>query len=87
MVILFAISAMIRPPPPVPYPLRLLPGIIGTTRSQTTTMVTEVTRATNIPVVGISATLAELSDKSKYPGFVRTVPSDNLQAEVRKEEQ
>ncbi|RUS75967.1 hypothetical protein EGW08_016274, partial [Elysia chlorotica] len=57
-------------------------GIIGTTRSQTTTMVTRVARSTNIPVVGLAATLAELSDKTKYPGFVRTMPSDVLQAQA-----
>ncbi|KAK3786184.1 hypothetical protein RRG08_050657 [Elysia crispata] len=57
-------------------------GIIGTTRSQTTTMVTRVARSTNLPVVGLAATLAELSDKSKYPGFVRTTPSDHVQAQA-----
>ncbi|GFO26518.1 metabotropic glutamate receptor 5 [Plakobranchus ocellatus] len=57
-------------------------GIIGTTRSQTTSLVTDIAISRNIPVVGISATLAELSDKKKYPGFYRTVPSDRLQAEV-----
>ncbi|GFR97226.1 glutamate receptor, metabotropic [Elysia marginata] len=62
-------------------------GIIGTTMSQTATLVTTIARSSNIPVVGIAATLAELSNKTMYPGFTRATPNDHLQAEVRMEKE
>ncbi|XP_059161752.1 uncharacterized protein LOC131944892 [Physella acuta] len=60
----------------------IIAGIIGTTISQTTTVVSQVLNYTDTPVVGISATLGELSNKSVYKNFVRTVPSDLKQAKV-----
>ncbi|KAH9492976.1 hypothetical protein Btru_022802, partial [Bulinus truncatus] len=57
-------------------------GVIGTSISQTTTVVADMMSLTNVPVVGISATLPELSDKTKYPAFVRAVPSDLRLAQV-----
>ncbi|KAI8772001.1 metabotropic glutamate receptor, partial [Biomphalaria glabrata] len=57
-------------------------GVIGTSISQTTTVVADIMAPTKVPLVGISATLPELSNKTKYPVFVRTVPSDLKLAQV-----
>ncbi|CAL1544019.1 unnamed protein product [Lymnaea stagnalis] len=57
-------------------------GVIGTSSSQTTTVVVDMMKQTNVPIVGVSATLPELSNKTRYPAFVRTIPSDFKQAQV-----
>ncbi|XP_005105500.2 uncharacterized protein LOC101856598 [Aplysia californica] len=60
----------------------VIAGVLGTSVSQTTTILADILKSTHVPVLGISATLPELGDKSKYPGFLRTVPSDLKQAQT-----
>ncbi|BFZ09115.1 hypothetical protein BsWGS_12154 [Bradybaena similaris] len=57
-------------------------GVIGTMISDTTTTVAYILEPTFIPVLGPSATIPELSNKTKYPHFVRVVPSDFKQIQV-----
>ena len=55
-------------------------GIVGPTRSTTSSVVARIGRLYQVPVISIAATSDELSDSSEYPYFLRTVPSDNFQA-------
>ena len=57
-------------------------GVLGTTTSQTTKTVANLLSDTNIPHFGISATMPSLSNKTVYPTFYRTVPSDLTQSKV-----
>ncbi|KAK6176864.1 hypothetical protein SNE40_015081 [Patella caerulea] len=71
----------IQPPTPAVSSTPLL-GIIGTSTSQTTSSISRLLEHTKIPVVGIAATLPELSNKTLYPNFVRAIPSDTIQSKV-----
>lgn len=55
-------------------------GIVGPTRSTTTTVAARVGRLFQVPVVSFAATSDELSNPADFPYFLRTVPSDNFQA-------
>ena len=55
-------------------------GLIGPGSSTVTVQVQNLLSLFNIPQIGYSATMQELSDKSLYNYFMRVVPSDKLQA-------
>ena len=55
-------------------------GIVGPSRSTTSSVAARVGRLNRIPVISFAATSDELSDSSEFPYFLRTVPSDNFQA-------
>ncbi|XP_041348304.1 uncharacterized protein LOC121367917 [Gigantopelta aegis] len=57
-------------------------GIIGTTVSQSTTAVADMLSTSRIPMIGVSATTPDLSNKTLYPNYIRTVPSDAIQSKV-----
>ena len=54
-------------------------GIIGTSRSATTIPSTRLAALFDIPMISYYASSVELTDKSQYPYFLRTVPPDGLQ--------
>ncbi|XP_039865333.1 extracellular calcium-sensing receptor-like [Simochromis diagramma] len=55
-------------------------AIIGATSSSTTIALATVTGPFFLPVISHLATCACLSDKTKYPSFLRTIPSDYYQS-------
>ncbi|GAA6103054.1 extracellular calcium-sensing receptor-like, partial [Tachysurus ichikawai] len=55
-------------------------AIIGQTSSSSTIAIAATVGPLNIPVVSHFATCACLSDRTKYPSFFRTVPSDYYQS-------
>ena len=55
-------------------------GIIGTGFSFTSILVGKVGSLVQVPVISFWATSDELSDKSRFPYFFRTVPPDKFQA-------
>ncbi|XP_022079446.1 uncharacterized protein LOC110973163 [Acanthaster planci] len=55
-------------------------GIIGGQTSDTTVTVAEALTPLGINQVSYSATTSELDNSGKFPYFLRTVPSDNMQA-------
>ncbi|KAL7870321.1 hypothetical protein SRHO_G00078180 [Serrasalmus rhombeus] len=57
-----------------------VPALVGDTYSVSSMSVTRILGLFGIPQVSHYATCACLSDKSKYPTFLRTVPSDHHQA-------
>ncbi|XP_072040726.1 metabotropic glutamate receptor-like [Amphiura filiformis] len=61
-------------------PSKSVIGIVGPTRSTTSSVVARIGRLYEVPVISMAATSDELSDSEEYPYFLRTVPSDNFQA-------
>ncbi|KAK6176503.1 hypothetical protein SNE40_014775 [Patella caerulea] len=57
-------------------------GIIGPSRSSTTSVTGNLLKSSGIPIISPSATLATLSDKTQYPNILRTAASDTNQVEV-----
>ncbi|CAF4372499.1 unnamed protein product [Rotaria sp. Silwood2] len=57
-------------------------GIIGPELSREAVIIAPVGNSLGIPVIAYSATSPDLSDKSAYPNFYRTVPPDNTAAKV-----
>ena len=57
-------------------------GIVGPGSSAKSIFVTKITRPYQVPIVSYWATSNELSNKARFPFFLRTVPPDQLQAGV-----
>ncbi|XP_017320710.2 extracellular calcium-sensing receptor [Ictalurus punctatus] len=59
-----------------------VPIIIGDARSSASIVVADTLGVFDIPMVSYFASCACLSDRTKYPTFLRTVPSDAFQAKA-----
>ena len=59
-----------------------LVGIVGPETSAISVIVSKITQIYQIPLVSHWATSNELSNKARFPFFLRTVPPDQLQAGV-----
>ena len=57
-----------------------LVGVVGAAASSVSVQVANLLRLFKLPQVSYASTTPDLSDKSKYDYFVRTVPPDNYQA-------
>ena len=57
-------------------------GVVGTVSSQTATSVASLLRLFRLPQISYGATSPDLSDRDEYEYFMRTVPSDDCQAEA-----
>ncbi|XP_022106754.1 metabotropic glutamate receptor-like [Acanthaster planci] len=61
-------------------PRSRLVGIVGTSRSSTSIVAAKATNLYQVPMISGYATSDELSDKGRFPYFLRTAPPDKLQA-------
>ncbi|XP_062861001.1 extracellular calcium-sensing receptor-like [Trichomycterus rosablanca] len=59
-----------------------VPVIIGDARSSASMVVADTLGVFNIPMISYFASCACLSDRTRYPTFLRTVPSDAFQAKA-----
>ena len=59
-----------------------VPVVIGTGSSRGSVLVSNLLKVENIPLVSYAATSDELSQKEKYPTFLRTVPPDRYQSQA-----
>ncbi|KAL7401107.1 hypothetical protein ABVT39_023014 [Epinephelus coioides] len=66
-------------PPPCTRPAQVQ-AIMGETSSSPSMAIATVIGPFHIPVISHFATCACLSDKTKYPSFLRTIPSDDYQS-------
>jgi len=57
-------------------------AIIGAGCSVASTLAAQVAASSAVPLISPSSTSPELSDSSRYPFFLRTIPSDALQLET-----
>ena len=57
-----------------------LVGVVGAASSAVSIQVANLLRLFNLPQISYASTTPDLSDKSKYDFFIRTVPADNYQA-------
>lgn len=64
----------------VPKKDRILAGVVGAASSAVSIQVANLLRLFSLPQISYASTTPDLSDKSKYDFFVRTVPPDNYQA-------
>ena len=55
-------------------------GVIGTRRSTTSVLSAKATNLYDVPMISGFASSDELSDKTRFPYFLRTTPPDKLQA-------
>lgn len=62
------------------YEPKRVAGVIGGSYSSVSIQVANLLRLFKIPQISYASTSAQLSDKSRYEYFVRTVPPDNFQA-------
>lgn len=62
------------------YEPKTVAGVIGGSYSSVSIQVANLLRLFKIPQISYASTSAQLSDKSRYEYFVRTVPPDNFQA-------
>ncbi|XP_078698882.1 extracellular calcium-sensing receptor-like [Branchiostoma floridae x Branchiostoma belcheri] len=60
-------------------------GVVGPTSSDITISVANLLGLFDIPMISYAATSKKLSDKSQFPNFLRTVPSDFQQPKVMAE--
>ncbi|XP_022106753.1 metabotropic glutamate receptor 1-like [Acanthaster planci] len=65
-----------------PSPAGNLVGIIGTANSATSLAAAKATNLYDVPMISYSATSDELSDKNRFPYFLRSVPPDRFQAQA-----
>ncbi|PFX18727.1 Metabotropic glutamate receptor 8 [Stylophora pistillata] len=65
---------------PAPKKGKILAGIVGAASSSVSIQVANLLRLFNLPQISYASTTPDLSDKTKYDFFVRTVPPDNYQA-------
>lgn len=61
---------------------RQVVGIVGPLYSSVSVQVAHLLRLFKMPQISYDSTSSELSDKTKYEYFLRTVPSDSIQARV-----
>lgn len=57
-------------------------GLVGDAPSSNSAKVSALLSASKTPQISYSSTSTELSDKSLFPSFMRTIPPDNFQAVV-----
>ena len=57
-------------------------SVVGDSSSKTSSVISTLLGVDLIPQISYSATSTELSNKQKYPSFLRTIPPDNFQAEA-----
>ncbi|XP_074659487.1 extracellular calcium-sensing receptor-like [Tubulanus polymorphus] len=57
-------------------------GVVGAGSSSSSMTLNHVLSARSIPQVSFSSTSMSLSDKTRFPTFLRTVPSDRLQVQA-----
>lgn len=62
------------------YEPKRVAGVIGGSYSSVSIQVANLLRLFKIPQISYASTSAQLSDKTRYEYFVRTVPPDNFQA-------
>ena len=67
---------------PAPMPYYDVIGVIGPPTSAETVGVSRLLGSAHIPVIGVSSTSDELSDKSHHPYFLRVVAPDKYQVEA-----
>ncbi|XP_054163872.1 metabotropic glutamate receptor 8-like [Oppia nitens] len=63
-------------------PRKPVVGVIGASSSSVSVMVANILRLFQIPQISYASTSADLSDKSRFGYFSRTVPPDNFQAQA-----
>ncbi|KAL4221390.1 hypothetical protein ACF0H5_019648 [Mactra antiquata] len=65
-----------------PVKIQKLTGVVGSATSNVCVQLASLFRLFKIPQISYSATSPELSDRTKYEYFMRTVPPDNFQSQA-----